>query len=171
MKVVITGAESSGKTTLFESLEKCYKTKGAKEYARDFLFKTNGLYSQTDLVAIANGQISYELAVSKQQSSLVLCDTDLLTIKIWSEYKYGSSDSKILNLLKKYPADLYLLMSPDIPWQEDPLRENPTNRIDLLEIYKKELDFLGIPYFLIAGSIEDRLAKSISLIDKLLLNK
>ena len=64
-----------------------------------------------------------------------------------------------------------LLMSPDIPWQEDPLRENPTNRIELLEIYKKELDLLGIPYFLISGSINERLAKSISLINKLLLNK
>ena len=171
MKVVITGAESSGKTTLFESLEKCYKTKGAKEYARDFLFNTNGLYSQNDLVTIANGQISYELTVNKQHSNLVLCDTDLLTIKIWSEYKYGSCDSRILNLLNKNSADLYRLMSPDIPWQEDPLRENPTNRLELLQIYKKELDLLGIPYFLISGSINERLVKSISLIDKLLLNK
>ena len=37
MKVVITGAESSGKTTLFNSLEDFYNIKGAKEYAREYL--------------------------------------------------------------------------------------------------------------------------------------
>ena len=85
MKVVITGAESSGKTTLFESLEKYYGIVGAKEFARNYLLNSNGKYSQKDLLSIANGQIDAEITVKKNNPDLVICDTDLLTIKIWSQ--------------------------------------------------------------------------------------
>ena len=169
MKVVITGAESSGKTTLFESLEKYYGIVGAKEFARNYLLNSNGKYSQKDLISIANGQIDAEINVKKNNPDLVICDTDLLTIKIWSQYKYGDCDKQIHNLLNSYPADLYLLMKPDIPWEDDPLRENPDDRWDIFGIYKQELAILGVPFFTISGSKKNRLRKSISIIDKFLL--
>ena len=37
----------------------------------------------------------------------------------------------------------FIYYKPDIPWESDPLRENPYDRIKLFEIYKMELDNLG----------------------------
>ena len=169
MKIVITGPESSGKSTLFKALEKHYKVIGAGEYARDFLTTSNGEYIAGDLLTISKGQIEKELYVKALSKSFVLCDTDLLTIKIWSEYKFNFCDTQILNLLSDYPADFYLLMSPDIPWEPDPLRENPDDRLDILAIHIKELRAMGIPYVLISGALEQRFQQSINLINKLLL--
>jgi nicotinamide riboside kinase len=165
MKVVITGPESSGKSTLFNSLEKHFNIKGVDEYARDFLNVTNGKYVAGDLLTISKGQIKGEMSVKKVNPLFLLCDTDLLTIKIWSNYKFNFCDTQILNLLNNNPADLYLLMSPDIPWEPDPLRENPEDRVEILNLYINELKSLGISYHLIAGSAKERLNQAIKLIN------
>ena len=171
MKVVITGAESSGKTTLFNSLEDFYNIKGAKEYAREYLSKIDREYFKSDLCSIAQGQIKYEFDAKDSFPNLVLCDSDVLTIKIWSNYKYGDCDKEILELLSSFPADLYLLLSPDIPWEDDPLRENPNNREELFALYKMEIEQLKIPYFIISGDKQNRLDSAISIIDNFISNK
>lgn len=168
MKVVITGPESSGKSTLFNSLEKHFNIKGVDEYAREFLNATNGEYVENDLLTISKGQIKGELSVKKVAPLFLLCDTDLLTIKIWSNYKFNFCDTEILNLLNDYPADLYLLMSPDIPWESDPLRENPNDRMEILDLYVNELKTLCIPFHLISGSPKERCQQAIKLINSCL---
>ena len=146
MKVVITGAESSGKTTLFNSLEDFYNIKGAKEYAREYLSKIDREYFKSDLCSIAQGQIKYEFDVK-------------------------DCDKEILELLSSFPADLYLLLTPDIPWEDDPLRENPNNREELFALYKMEIEQLKIPYFIISGDKQNRLDSAISIIDNFISNK
>ena len=168
MKIVITGPESSGKSTLFKALEKHYEISGAREYARDFLSKSNGNYQCKDLKEIAKGQLILEFNSKNQNAHFLLCDTDLVTIKIWSEYKFNFCDNLILNLLNDHPADLYLLMSPDIPWEPDPLRENPNDRMSILDLYIKNIEDLEIPYSLISGSVDQRFIQAIKLIDKML---
>ena len=49
----------------------------------------------------------------------------------------------------------YLLCSPDIPWQADKQRENPTNRMELFELYKKELENLNHSYYILEGEKRD----------------
>ena len=94
-----------------------------------------------------------------------------MTIKIWSNYKYGDCDKEILELLSSFPADLYLLLSPDIPWEDDPLRENPNNREELFALYKMEIEQLKIPYFIISGDKKNRLDSAISIINNFIFNK
>lgn len=168
MKIVITGPESSGKSTLFKALEKHYNLNGVAEFARNFLSTTNGKYHMGDLLTIAKGQLNAELIKLEAADKFLLCDTDLLTIKIWSEYKFKSCADEIVNLLKAYPANLYILMSPDIPWEPDPLRENPSDRDQLLQIYEQELIELQIPYFLVSGDIASRLSRAIKIINNFL---
>ena len=83
-----------------------------------------------------------------------LLDTDLITIKIWSEYKYGKCDKWILEQIKKQKSEnrFYLLCKPDIPWRSDTQRENPNNRDELFNIYKDLLDSLGCLYFIVEGN-------------------
>ncbi|MAX06303.1 MAG: ATPase [Flavobacteriales bacterium] len=147
LKVIITGPESSGKTTLCKSLSNHFKIPFSKEYARKYLEKIERKYNKEDLIKIAEAQL-------KSEQKLKILDTDLITIKIWSYYKYGSCDKWILEQVEKqkHTKRFYLLCKPDIAWEEDKLRENPKNRMELFEIYKKELENLSHDYYIVEGN-------------------
>jgi len=155
LRIIVTGPENSGKTTLCKALSKHFKISSSKEYAREYLKKLDRNYTQEDIIKIAKGQLT-----SGQNSTLL--DTDLITIKIWSNYKYGNCDKWILEQIEKQKSEkrFYLLCKPDIAWEEDPLRENPENRIDLFNLYKKELENLSHDYYIIEG--ENRTENAIS---------
>ena len=161
LKIIITGPESSGKTTLCKALFQHFNIPFAKEFARFYINKLEREYTQNDLLSIAEGQLE-----SERNSQLL--DTDLITIKIWSEYKYGSCDKWILTQIEKQKSEkrFYLLCKPDIPWQTDNQRENPNDREALFEIYKEKLDDLGHKYFIVEGG--DRAENSISKISSLI---
>ena len=161
LRIITTGPESSGKTTLCKSLSSHFNISFSKEYAREYLQKIDRNYTQEDLIIIAKGQL-------KSEKNYTLLDTDLITIKIWSHYKYGSCDKWILDEIEKQKTEkrFYLLCNPDIPWQEDNQRENPNDRNDLFEIYKKEIGRLGHNYFIVEGG--NRTENSISKISPLI---
>lgn len=152
--LIVTGPESSGKTTLCQGLAHHFNTSFTEEYARTYLEKRQGRYSRQDLLPIAMGQLQKE---KNNSNSLAIHDTDLLTIKIWSEYKYSFCDPWIKQQIEKQKEQnrLYLLCKADIPWQADPLREHPNNRTELFNIYLKELHKLDLNYHIIEG--KDRL--------------
>ena len=160
-KIIVTGPENSGKTTLCKALSKHFNIPFSKEYAREYLDALNRDYNQDDLLKIAKGQLQAE-------KDIQLLDTDLITLKIWSEYKYGSCDKRILNQIEKQRSEnrFYLLCKPDIPWKADPQRENPNDREKLFESYKKEIESLGNNYFIAEG--ENRTENSISKISPLI---
>ena len=155
LKTIVTGPESSGKTTLCKALYEHFNISFTKEYAREYLDALNRDYNQKDLLEIAKGQL-------KAENGIQLLDTDLITLKIWSEYKYGSCDNWILTQIQKQKSEkrFYLLCKPDIPWQKDPQRENSNDREELFEIYKKEIESLGHNYFIAEAG--NRIKNSIS---------
>ena len=128
IRIAVTGPESSGKTTLCESLASHFKVAYIPEFARTYLEKTKGNYQQADLDEIAKGQLKNILAAT---SSVVISDSDFSVMEVWSLYKYGNVSPLIAALVKENTFDLHSLCTPDIPWEEEPLRETPTTR-DLL---------------------------------------
>ena len=160
-KIIVTGPESSGKTTLCKALSKHFNLPFSKEFAREYLNSLNRDYNQDGLLKIAEGQL-------KSEQNIQLLDTDLITLKIWSKYKYGSCDKWILNQLEKQKSEnrFYLLCMPDILWQADPQRENQDDREELFELYKKELENLSHNYYIIEG--ENRTINAISKISSLI---
>jgi len=155
LKIIVTGPESSGKTTLCKALSEHYNLPFTKEFAREYLTDLGKNYLQEDLLEIAKGQLENEQLINNNEK-ISLHDTDLITLKIWSNYKYGNCNNWILEQIEKQKVEnrFYLLCKPDLKWDCDPLRENPTNRNELLEIYKQELENLGHKFFIIKG--EDR---------------
>ena len=114
LKVVVFGPESSGKTTLSRALASHYNVLWIEEFARDYLQekwdKENKVCELNDLLPIAYGQIKLENQYSKKATDLLICDTDLLETKVYSETYYnGFCDP----LLEKYAIentyDLYIL--------------------------------------------------------------
>lgn len=101
-------------------------------------------------------------------NKVMICDTNLLTIKIWSDYKYGSCSKEILELISKRKYDLYLLCYIDVPWVEDPQREHPDRRDHFWQLYKNEIMNSGTPSVEINGDWSARQAKAIEAIEKII---
>lgn len=156
----MTGPESTGKTTLCKTLAKHLKIDWVEEYARIYLEKTNGLYSYSDLELMAKASEKILLGVNQK---LVLADTDILTYKIWSENKFNRTSHWIEDQLRKLSNRLYILSYPDMPWEPDPLRENPDDRLDLFRQYEALLFELNLPYFILSGNRDVRQATAIGI--------
>ena len=139
MKVIITGPESTGKSWLTKALALHYNVPFVEEYARLFLKQTGGKYDEKDLLEIARGQAILEDQVIQQEPRVILCDTGIEVVRIWSEWKYGRCHPEILSLAMAREPDLYLLLKTDVPWIPDPMRENPDDRDELFAYYQKTL--------------------------------
>src|SRR5690606_31123528 len=85
-KVVILGPESTGKSTLSQQLATHYHTEWVPEYARQYLEELGRPYEQHDLLTIAAGQLGLEDEMAQKAQGLLICDTDLYVIKVWSEH-------------------------------------------------------------------------------------
>jgi NadR type nicotinamide-nucleotide adenylyltransferase len=170
-KVAIVGAESSGKTTLAGALGRACNGVVAAEFARTYLEAHGPSYTEADLLTIAVAQARAEDAAmdlaARNGQGLVVCDTDLITIRIWSEEKFGRCDPWTREASEHRHYDLWLLCRPDIPWEADPLRENPHDRERLFSVYGTMLKALGKPFVVLGGPREDRLRHALDAIDGL----
>ena len=168
-KVTIIGPECTGKTDLSQFLATNFKTAWVPEYARAFLNKLNRPYEQPDLTKVAHGQLRLEDEWLQDANRLLICDTNLLVIKVWSESKFGNCDPEILRLMENRHYDLLLLTNIDIPWENDPQREHPDKREHFMEIYRREAATSGIPVVEISGEREERRSRAVQAIEKTLL--
>ncbi|MFN7600203.1 MAG: AAA family ATPase [Bacteroidota bacterium] len=162
------GPECTGKTDLSKFLSEHYNTPWVDEYARAYLNKLGRPYQQHDLTKIAHGQMRMEDEWLNDANKVLICDTNLLVIKIWSEYKFGACDKEILKGMAERKYDLYLLTNIDIPWQDDPQREHPQKREFFWNLYKKEVATTGVATVEISGSREVRRSTAIEAINKLI---
>jgi NadR type nicotinamide-nucleotide adenylyltransferase len=169
IKIVVIGPESTGKTTLAKQLADHYQTTWVKEYAREFIENLDRDYTENDLLAIAKGQIRAEEALLAKARTVLVCDTDLIVVQIWSEVKYGRCDAWILEQIRVRDYDLYLLCGTDIPWEFDVQREHPTFRNELYAVYLETLKKYPKNYVELVGNKVTRLNDSIQKIDTLLL--
>jgi NadR type nicotinamide-nucleotide adenylyltransferase len=150
-RVCVIGPECTGKTDLSKFLAGHFNTAWVEEYARAYLNKLGRPYDQTDLLKIAHGQIRMEDEWTRDANRLLICDTNLIVIKIWSEVKFGSCDPHILERMKERKYDLYLLTYIDVPWENDPMREHPERREELYKMYLSEMQQQSIPFAEIKG--------------------
>jgi len=169
-KVCVIGPECTGKTVLSEALAKSLNTVWVEEYARAYLTRLSLPYNEEDLVKIAHGQLRMEDEWSVDANKVLICDTNLIVIKVWSEFKYGKVDHIITDLIAQRKYDLYLLTYIDIPWVSDPLREHPDSREELYNINLKEMKAQSVPFVEIKGNQEQRLGQSLAAINKFILS-
>ncbi|MBC3758218.1 ATP-binding protein [Hyunsoonleella sp. SJ7] len=176
IKVVLFGPESTGKTTLSRQLARHYNTVWVPEYAREYLQNKWNNERKTcepkDLLPIAIGQIKLENELSQKTDTVLICDTDLLETKVYSEaYYLGSCDPFLEKYAIENTYDLYFLTYIDTPWEADDLRDKPNHRAEMFEAFKAELLKQKRPFVLLKGDKKERLKTAISHIDKLLKSK
>jgi len=176
IKVVLFGPESTGKTTLSKQLARHYNSVWAPEYAREYLQEKWNNERKTceakDLLPIAIGQMKLENTLAKKTDSVLICDTDLLETKVYSETYYsGICDP----LLEKYALentyDIYFLTYIDTPWEADDLRDKPEERLGMFQSFQDALIKYDRPYVLLKGDKKTRLEIAAKHIDELLNRK
>ena len=173
IKIVLFGPESTGKTTLSRQLAYYYNSVWVPEYARDYLQKKWNNERKTcepkDLLPIAIGQIKLENKLSKKTDSVLICDTDLLETKVYSETYYSGTCDPVL---EKYAIEntynLYFLTYIDTPWEADDLRDKPEDREEMFKAFEVALIRYNKPYVLLKGNKKERLNEAVKHIDKLL---
>ena len=173
INVVLFGPESSGKTTLSRQLARYYNSVWVPEYAREYLQNKWNNERKTcepkDLLPIAIGQMQLENTLAQKTDSVLICDTDLLETKVYSEEYYsGTCDPLLEKYALKNTYDLYFLTYIDTPWEADDLRDKPEERQEMFEAFEAALIKYNKPYVLLKGDKKMRLALAAKHINQLL---
>lgn len=166
--IVITGAESTGKTTLTTRLAKHFNVPYMPEIAREYVEKLNRKYSFSDVETIAKMQIDLFNKTNKTKVPYIFIDTWLIVTKIWFEFVFKQTPDWLMTELRKTKIDLFLVCDTDLPWIYDPVRENGgENRKILQEKYIKNLGELGYNYNIVSGIDDKRFNNAIRFINEL----
>jgi len=164
------GPESTGKSSMSQKLADHYHAPWVPEYAREYCEKLKGPAQFEDEVAMLQGQLALEDLFLASHPRLLFCDTMFLTVKIYSEYVFGTYPKELDQELKTRTYDFFLIMNTDLPWENDPLREFPQLQSYFLDIHIREIKNLGVPYQLISGQGKTRFENAIQVLDPFLKN-
>ena len=93
----------------------------------------------------------------------------LISLKNFSPYfgNYLLIDSEIKKISDDENFDIYFLCKPDIPWEEDPLRENPNKRDFLFDKFKEKLSSRKKKYYEVYGRLDNRLSFCLDIISRI----
>ncbi len=165
-KIVISGPESTGKTTLSKELALELKATLIPEFARYYIEGLHKPYTFSDLETIAKHQINQEMSVmALDHNSILIMDTWLIITKVWFEVVFNRAPEWLENYIASSDIDLFLVCAPDIPWIPDPVRENGGEmRQKLFERYCKEIEHYGFSYEVVEGNGEIRVLNALRLI-------
>ncbi len=175
IRIVLFGPESTGKTTLSEDLASHYNEPLVKEFMREYLQEVwnaeKRVCEPADLIPIAEGQMEAENRLALQANKVLICDTNLLELKVYSEaYYQGFCDPQLLKPALNHHYDLYFLTYIDVPWIPDDLRDKPHDREGMFQRFQDALDQHHKPYFILKGSRKERFKNAVKKIDQLIKN-
>jgi HTH-type transcriptional repressor of NAD biosynthesis genes len=192
-RVVLVGAESTGKTTLTQDLVDHYRARGGvwagtlwvSEFGRDYTvakIAEHGLdwdddkefhsadWTSDDFGVIALEQQRLENAAAAAGSPVLFCDTDALATQIWERRYLGTESTKARDVLPDLPPRaLYLLTDHrDVGFTQDGIRDGEQFRETMTQWFADELAARGERARVVRGDRAERLAECIRLVDEVL---
>jgi NadR type nicotinamide-nucleotide adenylyltransferase len=170
-RVVILGAESTGKTTLAIALAEHYQTTWVPEFGRLYTEarRPRGeLWRSGEFTFIATEQVRMEDALERSANRVLICDTDAFATAIWHERYLGQPSPEVLAVAAGRRYDLYILTDVDTPFVPDDIRDGESIRGWMHKRFQHELSRMGVPVLLLSGPHERRLAEAVARIDSLL---
>lgn len=167
--IVLTGAESTGKSTLAAALSGYYGEPWTTEYVRNYVNEVQRELTVDDLEPIALGQLHTEDVSAQKAKRLVLHDTNIFSSILYANHYFKTTIDWVNERFLQRDYSLYLLCMPDIPWVADQeQREGPEVRMQLHQLFKEGLETLQLPYIEISGNQAERFGTAIRAIDRIL---
>ncbi len=155
--VVITGAESTGKSALAEWLANYFNAPYVPEFARSYIENLDRKYNYNDVELIARKQVDQLEKQKKMNHPLIFMDTWLIITKIWFEEVFDRVPEWIEPEIKNAKIDLFLLCDTDLPWEPDPVRENGgEQRLLLQKKYIETIQKNHFRYKIVSGKDKTR---------------
>ena len=168
-RIVVTGSESTGKSTLAAALAAHYGTVWSPEYVREYVASRKEPIRAEDVEAIAKGQMRAQDALAGRSDGLLFHDTDLLSTAVYSCHYFGDCPAWIEDEVRRRQADLYLLAGIDVPWGADAgQRDRGHRREEMHELFRDALTRRGFPFVELSGPHARRLETAIRSIDSIL---
>lgn len=150
MHIILTGTESTFKSSLAEKLSQEYGLSHASEYARGYIEKLGPNvdlenFPKEHFFAIAKGQFALEHSFNYHDPQAPTCvfDTDHITLDIWNRAVWGEQHPAFRTV---FPHNIYLLCAPTTPWVDDGMRVDGHRREELHQMYVELLDRSGALY-------------------------
>lgn len=151
----VVGVESTGKSTCAAFLTEALNGRLIEEYARLYLEEHSNTYNHEDFLEIAKGQAYMEnhAMETAAEGDILVFDTDYIVIYVWSMIVFNNIPQWITNRIEHYPPKVYFLMTPEVEWVNDGLREYPDLEVreSIHRIYIEVLEKFNCKYFIISG--------------------
>lgn len=167
-RVVVMGPESTGKTTLARDLAAAFGTAWTSEYLRLHLDAKGSPCTPGDLPLVVAGHQATEAATARRAVRVLFCDTDPLMTAVYSRFYYRTLPAWLDEAASARRADHYLLLDCDVPWVADPQRDAPHAREDILGLCREELERRQLPFTVIGGDWQQRVASARAIVTSLL---
>ncbi|MES2994345.1 MAG: AAA family ATPase [Pseudomonadota bacterium] len=172
--IALLGAESTGKTTLAQALAATLAAEGrdvavVPEYLREFC-DTHALTPRIDEQRDIATEQTRRIAAAAARHACVIADTSALMIAVYSDQVFGDTglyaDAQAAHA---QGCDLTLLTALDLPWQADGLqRDGPQVREPVDTKVRAALERAGVPYAVVFGSGDARLAAALAAVRRAL---
>ncbi len=174
-RVVLIGAESTGKTTLARLLADHYRTAWVPEYGREhWEKKVAGLsmdgplpgWTDQEFVDIAAEQQRREGIAAGSANRVLICDTNAFATGTWFERYRGGRHAEVDAIGARDIAHLYLLAEPDIPFVQDGVRDGERIRHWMHGRFVEELAKAAVETVRVRGSINERMTTACAAIER-----
>ena len=172
--IALLGAESTGKTTLAETLAQALRAAGRRvavvpEYLREFCHAA-GRTPRTDEQAGIAAEQTRRIDAAAATHELVIADTTALMIAVYSDQVFGDTTLyATAEAAHRAGVDLSLLTALDLPWQADGLqRDGPQVREPVDARVRAALGRAGVGYSVVSGAGPARCAAALACIERAL---
>ncbi len=176
-RVVLIGAESTGKTTLAAALAEHFRTQWVPEYGREYWEKkVAGLdmtgplpaFTSEEFIHIAAEQQQRENQAARAANKILVCDTNAFATGTWHQRYLNHRSPEVDAIGQRDKVDLYLLTKPDFPFVQDGFRDGESIRDWMHGHFAQQLERTSAPVAKLAGSPDARLEIATAAVNKLL---
>ncbi len=163
-KIIISGTESTGKSTLTKRLSQHYNTSMVPEIGRDVVPETEVCTREhLHLIAILHAQKIIE--EQQKATRFLFIDTDINITRSYSRYLFKEDLTVEPWIDEANTGDMYLFLESDAPYIQDGTRLDQLRRNELSLFHKEELSKRNISFECITGNWQERFDKSVEIIN------
>lgn len=192
LRVVIVGAESTGKTTLSKALAAYFqhqsllwaKTRWVAEYGREYTYQKLAIatattsavkpklhelaWSSDEFLYIARTQMALENQAAMDSSALLIADTDAFATAIWHERYTGERHAALEAMTTDFsPHRLYILTDVNcVPFEQDGIRDGEHIRGWMQQRFIERMQQCGFNWLQVSGDSQQCLQQAIEFIEQ-----